>query len=89
MSIELNQNDVDTLLRIDSGALHEVEAREAGRLILMGYLAPLELELASLAPAITETDGRRVYLRVTYGGARLLAAIRTGQDARWHLPAAG
>jgi len=76
MPIELNPKDIETLVLIDSGELHDVEAKEAGRLILMGYLAPLELDLASLAPAKTETDGRTVYLRVTYGGAKLLAALR-------------
>ncbi len=79
MPIELNQKDVETLILIDSGELHDVEAKEAGRLILMGYLAPLELELASLAPAKTESDGRTVYLRVTYGGTRVLSAWRKRQ----------
>ncbi|WNL46427.1 hypothetical protein RKE25_01965 [Dyella sp. BiH032] len=81
MPIELNPKDIETLVLIDSGELHDVEAKEAGRLILMGYLAPLELDLASLAPAKTETDGRTVYLRVTYGGAKLLAALRESHAA--------
>ncbi len=82
MPIELNPKDVETLIQIDSGELHDVDAKEAGRLILMGYLAPLELDLASLAPAKTESDGRTVYLRVTYGGAKLLSVLRQHRDPR-------
>lgn len=73
MSIELDQADIDTLRNIHTGRLKMVETRRAARLMLMGYLAPLEAGCAALAPAKTERNGKLVPLRITYGGTRLLA----------------
>ena len=78
MSIELDQADIDTLRNIHAGRLKMVETRRAARLMLMGYLAPLEAGCAALAPARTERNGKPVPLRITYGGTRLLA--RFGDD---------
>ncbi|MEV8518466.1 hypothetical protein ABZR86_01565 [Dyella marensis] len=76
MSIELDQADIDTLRNIHTGRLKIVETRRAARLMLMGYLAPLEAGCAALAPAKTERNGKQVPLRITYGGTRLLARFR-------------
>ncbi|NKJ20015.1 hypothetical protein ISN75_13160 [Dyella marensis] len=76
MSIELDQADIDTLLHIHAGRLKVVETRRAARLMLMGYLAPLEAGCAALAPAKMERNGKTVPLRITYRGSRLLALHR-------------
>jgi len=80
MSIELDQADIETLLHIHTGRLKVVEIRRAARLMLMGYLAPLEAGCAALAPAKTERNGKLVPLRITYGGTRLLARFRRDDD---------
>lgn len=80
MSIELDQADIDTLRHIHAGKLKVVETRRAARLMLMGYLAPLEAGCAALAPAKTERHGRSVPLRITYSGTRLLARHRREDD---------
>lgn len=76
MPIELEQADLDALCRIQAGRLKLVEARQAARLMLLGYLAPLEEGCAALAPAKTVRNGCSVPLRITYGGVRLVARAR-------------
>jgi len=80
MSIELDQTDIDTLRHIHAGRLKVVETRRAARLMLMGYLAPLEAGCAALAPARMERNGKSVPLRITYGGTRVLARNRREDD---------
>lgn len=82
--IEPDQTDIDTLLLIDTGKRPLIARGAAARLMLMGYLAPVEAGLAALAPARMEGNGRVVHLRMTYRGVRLLALHRKrppGHDA--------
>ncbi len=77
MPIEPDQTDIDTLLLIDAGKRPLIARASAARLMLMGYLAPVEAGLAALAPARMEGNGRIVHLRLTYRGVRLTALHRT------------
>ena len=78
MPIEPDQTDIDTLLQIDAGKRPLIARGPAARLMLMGYLAPVEAGLAALAPARMEGNGRTVHLRMTYRAVRLVAAHREG-----------
>lgn len=77
--IEPDQTDIDTLLLIDAGKRPLIARGPAARLMLMGYLAPVEAGLAALAPARMEGNGRIVHLRMTYRAVRLLALHRKGR----------
>ena len=76
MPIEPDQTDSDTLLLIDAGKRPLIARGPAARLMLMGYLAPVEAGLAALAPARMEGNGRMVHLRMTYRAVRLLSQHR-------------
>ncbi|WNL44619.1 hypothetical protein RKE25_14445 [Dyella sp. BiH032] len=76
MPIEPDQTDIDTLLLIDAGKRPLIARAPAARLMLMGYLAPVEAGLAALAPARMEANGRIVHLRMTYRAVRLIALHR-------------
>ena len=89
MPIELDHTDIDVLRRIQAGQLKLVEARQALRLMLMGYLAPLEEGCAALAPAQTVRQGRTQPLRITYGGICLLARARRDELPAGHAGAQG
>ena len=76
MPIEPDQTDIDTLLLIDAGKRPLIARGPAARLMLMGYLAPVEAGLAALAPARMESNDRIVHLRMTYRGVRRVAQHR-------------
>lgn len=83
MPIELTQADVDALFDIERGGLMAVDPKLAGRLVMLGYLAPAEKELAQLASTRTQAHGRNIPLALTSSAKRLLASVRDGSNKRW------
>lgn len=83
MPIELTQADVDALLDIECGRLERVEAKIAGRLVMLGYLAPVDVGLMQVAHTRTQAHGRPIYLVLTMSAKRLLISVREGSDPRW------